>query len=169
MKEEADMMALTRMNLTAEHVWKNIRDDFYPEGLMIGQYGLTREQVIQRVHRTRRSHFGADLHGVVEVPPLSLVPGTNLSFFQFYKSNMYDTTLERFFGWTRPALTKLLKYKCTILFLDGSFRCIPHPFYQCVIMMIFDNAMDLFVPVFSRYVRQKHKTRKCNVMYYVFA
>ncbi|OWZ17122.1 LOW QUALITY PROTEIN: hypothetical protein PHMEG_0008975 [Phytophthora megakarya] len=145
MKEATDMIALTRMDLTDERVWKNIRDDFYPEELMIVQYGLTREQVIQRVHRTRRSHFGADLHGVVEVPPLSSVPGTNLPFFQFCRSYMNGTMLERLVGWAHPALIKLLKYKCITLFLDGTFAV--HPTHS-TIMMIFDNATDLFVPVF---------------------
>ncbi|OWY99627.1 LOW QUALITY PROTEIN: hypothetical protein PHMEG_00029342 [Phytophthora megakarya] len=148
MTEATDTMALTRMDLTPERIWKQIRDDFYPESLPLVQYGLTREQVIQRVHRTRRSHFGADLHGVVEVPPLSLVPGSRQPFFQFYRSYMNGSTLERLVGWAHPALLKLVKYKRTTLFLDGTFRCVPQPFYQCVVMMVFDNATDLFVPVF---------------------
>ncbi|POM63006.1 hypothetical protein PHPALM_27764 [Phytophthora palmivora] len=61
---------------------------------------------------------------------------------------MNGIKLERLIGWAHPALIKLLKYKKTTLFLDGTFRCVPHPFYQCVVMMVFDNATDLFVPVF---------------------
>ncbi|POM62939.1 LOW QUALITY PROTEIN: hypothetical protein PHPALM_27842 [Phytophthora palmivora] len=79
MKETTDTIAITRMDLTAERTWKHIRSEVYPEELALAQFGLTREQVIQRVHRSRRDHFGADLHGIVEVPPLSLVPGTAMS------------------------------------------------------------------------------------------
>ncbi|POM62950.1 LOW QUALITY PROTEIN: hypothetical protein PHPALM_27832 [Phytophthora palmivora] len=141
-------MAITRMDLTAERIRKHIRSKFYPEKLALYRFGLTREQVIQRVHRTRRSHFGADLHGIVEVPPLSLVPGTGQPFFQFYRSYMNGIKLKRLIGWAHPALIKLLKCKKTTLFLEGIFRCVPHPFYQCVVMMVFDNVTDLFVPVF---------------------
>ncbi|KAK1930446.1 hypothetical protein P3T76_014117 [Phytophthora citrophthora] len=136
MKERTDELAISQMNLTAERVWKQIREDFYPKEVLVVQRGLTREQVIRHVHRTRRRHFGADLHGVVEVPPLALVSGTNLPIFQFYRT----------IG--RPALIKLLKYRKTTLFIDGTFRCVPRPFYQCVVVMVFDNATDLFVPGF---------------------
>ncbi|OWZ05426.1 hypothetical protein PHMEG_00022489 [Phytophthora megakarya] len=33
--------------------------------------GLSREQVIRRVYRISRVHFGRSIHGHVEVPPLS--------------------------------------------------------------------------------------------------
>lgn len=61
---------------------------------------------------------------------------------------MNGTTLERLVGWAHPDLIKLLKYKQTTLSLDRTFRCVPRPFYQCAVMMVFDHATDLFVPVF---------------------
>ncbi|KAK1940034.1 hypothetical protein P3T76_008357 [Phytophthora citrophthora] len=142
MKEAADAMALTRMDLTAERVWEQLRADFYPDTLMLVQYGLTREQVIRRVHQTRRSHFGADLHGVVEEPPVLLVPGTNLPFFQFFRSYMNGSTFERLVGWAHPALMKLLKYKRTTLFLDETFRCVPTYNYAYVCVEYMEKQVD---------------------------
>ncbi|POM62806.1 hypothetical protein PHPALM_27993 [Phytophthora palmivora] len=89
MKETTDTMAITRMDLTAERIWKHICSEFYPEELALDQFGLTREQVIQRVHRTRCGHFGADLHGIVEVPPLALVPGTGQRL-KTYKPSVWN-------------------------------------------------------------------------------
>ncbi|KUG02120.1 hypothetical protein AM587_10000887 [Phytophthora nicotianae] len=102
LQEATDVMALTRMDLTAERIWKHIRQNFYPDELTLVQFGLTREQVIQRVHRTRRSHFGADLHGIVDVPPLSLVSGTNQPFYQFYRSYGINARASNWLGPSCP-------------------------------------------------------------------
>ncbi|POM81849.1 Hypothetical protein PHPALM_120 [Phytophthora palmivora] len=85
LKEATVAMAITQMTLTAGRIWKHIRSEIYPEELALAQFDLTREQIIQRVHRTRRNHVGADLHGIVEFPPLSLVPGTSQPCFLFYR------------------------------------------------------------------------------------
>ncbi|KAG1686498.1 hypothetical protein DVH05_006512 [Phytophthora capsici] len=53
MKDATDTTTLTRMDLTVERIWKKLREDFYPEELSLVQFGLTREQVTQRVHRAR--------------------------------------------------------------------------------------------------------------------
>jgi hypothetical protein len=46
--------------------------------------GLSEQQVISRVHRVQRQQYNGDLHGAVELPPLSLVRGQNIPFFQFH-------------------------------------------------------------------------------------
>ncbi|KAF4141523.1 MULE transposase domain-containing protein [Phytophthora infestans] len=164
MEEATDVMAITRMDLTAERIRKQIHSGFYPEEVTLVQFELTREQVLQRVYRVRRAHFGADLHGIVEVSPLSLVSGTTQPFFQFYRSYMNGTALERLVGWGYPDLIKLLKYKQTTLFLNGTFRCVPRPFYQCVVMIVFDNATDLFVPVFYTLCTSKTQVTYWHLM-----
>ncbi|DBA03087.1 TPA: hypothetical protein N0F65_003334 [Lagenidium giganteum] len=88
---------------------------------------MTREQVLRRVYNTRRKHFGRDIHGRVELPPLAMVKDSSQYFFQFQFS-YYDKTkpnLERLIGWAHTELIGLLKYRKTTILLDGTFRCVP--------------------------------------------
>lgn len=60
--------------------------------------GLTRRQVIGRVHRTRRTHFGGNVHGVIGVPSIALVAGTDLTFFKFQHVYRDAGQLQRIIG-----------------------------------------------------------------------
>ncbi|KAE9247516.1 hypothetical protein PF002_g6243 [Phytophthora fragariae] len=59
-----------------------------------------------------------------------------------------EGTLHRVIGWAHPALLQLLLYLRTTLFVDGTFRCVPVPYHQCVVVMCLDNAANCYVPVF---------------------
>ncbi|OWY93778.1 hypothetical protein PHMEG_00036698, partial [Phytophthora megakarya] len=79
MEREVDRIALTFQTRTARLVWEEVNTQFY-QGLEVRVVqGLTRDQVLSRVHRVGRVQFGSNIHGVVEVPGLSLVTGTQLT------------------------------------------------------------------------------------------
>ena len=44
------------------------------------------------------------------------------------------------------------------VFIDGTFKIVPKQFYQCLIVMVFDNQTDVYVPVF--YILLTSKTEK---------
>ncbi|GMF49629.1 unnamed protein product [Phytophthora lilii] len=107
MKNAVDDIVLQNLSMSAERVWERVRETFYSSKDEAVQ-GLSREQVRQRVYRTRREYFGGSMHGLVEVPPLSLVQGSTMSFFQFHrvyahKGNKGPTT-ERHIGWGHPVI-----------------------------------------------------------------
>ncbi|OWZ04204.1 hypothetical protein PHMEG_00023929, partial [Phytophthora megakarya] len=54
----------------------------------------------------------------------------------------------RLLGWAHPVLVALLRYHATTLFVDGTFRCVPSGYAQCVVFMVHDRASGVFVPVF---------------------
>ena len=39
--------------------------------------------------------------------------------------------------------------------IDGAFKFVPKPFYQCLIIMVFDDQTDAYVPVFSLLMTSK--------------
>lgn len=45
------------------------------------------------------------------------------------------------------------------MFVDATFGCVPVPFYQLLIVMIFDPALKIYIPV--AYVLMTGKTREC--------
>jgi hypothetical protein len=47
------------------------------------------------------------------------------------------------------------------LFIDATFSCVPAPFYQCLIMMVFDPSTSHYVPVIYALM-----THKCQELYW---
>jgi hypothetical protein len=110
--------------------------------------GLTKEQVIRRVYRTRALSTGSDIFRQIEREPLCLVEeNSSLYFLQFNMSFHHDGILHRACGWANPKLIRLLKYPKCNLFIDCTFKCVPSPFYQCLIIMVFDHGSNVYVPV----------------------
>lgn len=151
MNAMVDGMALSNLSLPASVIWQAVRTRFYPddgEGIV---QGLNEQQVLSRVYRVRRRSYGGDVHGMIEQPPLSLVSGSDLPFFQFhFITPNADPTRppNRIIGWAHPTLVNLLRYHSVSLFIDGTFRCVPRKFAQCIVIMVHDRASGLFVPVF---------------------
>ncbi|GMF37841.1 unnamed protein product [Phytophthora fragariaefolia] len=170
MKDAVDDMALQNLSMSAERVWETVRDTFYLEE-DVAVHGLSREQVRQRVSRVRREYFGGSMHGLVEVPPLSLVQGSAMSFFQFHRVYAHkgsnDTKVERLIGGGHPVIIDKLKNKGATVFVDGTFRCVPQPFYQCVVIMVHDQASDCFLPAFYVLCSSKESGMYCNVIDHV--
>eukprot|EP00804_Cyclotella_cryptica_P003775 CCRYP_008952-RG/>CCRYP_008952-RG protein AED:0.38 eAED:0.62 QI:0/0/0/1/0/0.33/3/0/196 len=65
-----------------------------------------------------------------------------------------------------PTLMALIKVKFAILstisvhmFVDATFDIVPHPFYQCLIIMVFDARLRIFIPV--AWILMTGKTNEC--------
>jgi hypothetical protein len=54
-----------------------------------------------------------------------------------------------------PALISLLKNIQLDIFVDATFDCIPYPFYQCLIIMVYHNETSTYIPVL--YALMMHK------------
>ncbi len=44
------------------------------------------------------------------------------------------------------------------MFVDATFSCAPHPFYQCLIIMVYDHCTSSYVPIL--YMLMSHKTEQ---------
>jgi len=51
-------------------------------------------------------------------------------------------------GWAHPDLVVLASKGGLNLFIDCTFDVVPHPFVQIMVIMIYDEAMILYLPVF---------------------
>ncbi|POM60737.1 Cleavage induced Hypothetical protein [Phytophthora palmivora] len=150
MKAMVDRLTTTQIDMSANDIWEQVYLTFYSTGGDQIAKGLTEELVVSRVFRIKKKYYGGDLHGVVDVPPLSMIPNTKLSFFQFHlvtPDKKFKGKRNRLIGWAHPALMDVLSAHSVTLFVDGTFRCVPNGFRQCVVVMAEDRARCLFVPV----------------------
>jgi hypothetical protein len=79
MQTEVDRLALANLATPALQIWDMVDAQFYRGATDQALRGLTQQQVTGRVYRTRALHFGGNIHGHIEVPPLSSArPGPQL-------------------------------------------------------------------------------------------
>ena len=60
-------------------------------------------------------------------------------------------------GFRNQCLFGSLLWKWVQLYIDGTFKIVPDPFYQCLIIMTFDNTLGVYVPVL--YILMTAKTQ----------
>ncbi|POM62695.1 hypothetical protein PHPALM_28116 [Phytophthora palmivora] len=128
MRAQADLLAI-------EH---ELRNRFYADDIPDVVQGLTEAQVVRRVHHGRNQNYFRNVHGLVDIPPLSLTLEDAVSFFQFHYTTLNREDLNkprRNLGWAHPALVALQ-------------RCVPTGYAQCVVFMVHDRVSGVFVPAF---------------------
>ena len=55
---------------------------------------------------------------------------------------------QRVLGFALHALTRLLRYKGLVLFIDATFDGAPKDFYQVLILSVMDHATNMCTPIF---------------------
>jgi len=121
--------------------------------------GMNCVEVKQRVNCVRAKRSGnSDFFRIIEQPLLAhLTPEDNRNYLQFNILRSLEGELVRITGWANPDLMNYLKYPQTDVYIDGTFKCVPHPYYQCVIIMVYDIPLNYYIPVF--YILTTHKTQ----------
>lgn len=153
MKRVVDKLALSN-HLPPSQIWNTVRKQFYGDSnTNVVTSGLSDMQVKKRVYRVRQEVNGVEVFGRLEVPPLSRVPdenGTptriNFHLFHFAYYDPSDEKRHRVLGWGHPVLLKLLKQNKSSVFVDGTFRCVPSKFKQCIVLTAFDKATGGYYP-----------------------
>ncbi|KAJ0398289.1 hypothetical protein ATCC90586_007230 [Pythium insidiosum] len=171
MKRDVDTLAIQDSS-SPQQIWERVRDKYYNRADNVVARGMSKSQVIKRINHVRAQYFGADIHGRVEVAPLSRVKQTTLNFFQFHHvwtsaAVKTETQIDRVIGWANPSLLALLRYGDLTLFVDATFRCVPRMFRQCVVIMVYDKASKLFVPVFYVLMASKTYDAYWNLLQYI--
>ncbi len=123
-----------------------------------GSYiGHNRQYIVDRVCRSRKEMDFGDKFRAVECLH-NVMSDSDCPFLHYHasfpdKSNPKE--LMQLMVFANPTLIPLLKFKKLDLFVDATFDCCPAPFYQCLIVMVFDDQTCLYVPVV--YILMTHK------------
>ena len=124
--------------------------------------GASDQKIINKVRNSRTYLNGSDVFRTIETNTVAKVRNTNPFFLQFNATfpNDCDGKLECMIGFGNPPLFRTLR-GCKRMFIDGTFKFVPKPFYQCLIIMIFDDQTDAYVPVF--YILLTSKTKQIYI------
>ena len=96
---------------------------------------------------------------------------SNKFFLQFNSTIVDDTkeqtTMERIIGFGNPYLFYYLS-NAKSLYIDATFSIAPKPFYQCLVVMVFEETLQLYLPILYILMTNKSKKRYRNALKWIF-
>jgi hypothetical protein len=101
------------------------------------------------VHRVRNKQF-SNTTGAIRVPPLvNCSDEIDSKIFLVFDINvLVKGKLVNIIGWGHPDLIHILKTGPKYIFIDCTFKCTPSIFAQCMVIVIYESATELYLPVF---------------------
>ncbi|KAF0990724.1 hypothetical protein HZS_4598, partial [Henneguya salminicola] len=96
-------------------------------------------------------------------PPLSLLPN-NQPFFRRYCVGDIHAVQHKIMIWATNQ--SLLRYNGHTS-VDGTFITTSCPFYQCLIIRVFENTIDLYIPCVFGLVTGKNENIYCEFLHQV--
>ncbi|ETM30586.1 hypothetical protein L914_21738 [Phytophthora nicotianae] len=102
------------------------------------------------VKQTRKECTAGDVYEAILSPSVRCVsdkdPRSFLQFSVVYLTHA-TTGIDRMIGFGHPDLSLIQRYPKITLFIDGTFSVVTKPFSQCLIVMAFEPAINLYVPI----------------------
>jgi hypothetical protein len=69
--------------------------------------------------------------------------------------------------WAHPDLLPILRRRGIAAFIDGTFRSVPKPYTQCIIIMCFDDETGTYVPIIFALVDNKTQWGYWHLLHFV--
>ena len=163
MKARTKELATGNLTMLECKIWENIVR-WANENYDRNWHGLTEQQCLAMVRRSRaKLGFGRALNTVENLPEYNMMTDSERPFLHFSAKWPHPEKPKesmRTMIFANPILLNLLKGNVDI-FCDATFHpCTPAPFYQCLIIMMFDNQTSSYVPVIYALM-----THKCSELY----
>jgi hypothetical protein len=124
---------------------------------------MTIDQMDSLIMRRRNKNFGCWERVIKSIPFANVNGGDERMFFKFMvdvpitvKDNKEKIT--RIVGWAHPDLMHEIHNTEVPLFCDCTFRIVPKPFYQCMVLMAYLSRYDMYVPIFYVLLEDKYES-----------
>jgi hypothetical protein len=171
MKIYADNLAISSLTLLPAQIWDQTKakmDEEYPEGWT----GIKKASITHRVRHTRMQMIGGDSFRMLENSKYALMTDTTRPFLHhhgIFPDEKKHGAFQRIMVFGNPTNFGLLKTTKVDIYIDATFDCCPAPFYQCLILMVFHQETNVYVPVL--YILMTHKTQElyCHALSQVVA
>ncbi|KAG3066372.1 hypothetical protein PI125_g23881 [Phytophthora idaei] len=123
---------------------------------------------ISIIKYTRAQATGSDAFRAIEnVPTRNVAEDDRRPFLQFNVVHTVGCGQQRYVGFGHPDLVRLLRYSSSAIFFDGTFKMVPRPFTQCLIVMVKDPDVDVYAPAMYVLMDSKQQDAYWNALNYV--
>ncbi|KAE9079547.1 hypothetical protein PF005_g23219 [Phytophthora fragariae] len=160
--------SLANLSLPPSLIWVRVMHSFreaYPRATL---NTIPRLPSISIVKYTRTQATGSDAFRAIEsVPTRNVAEDDTRPFLQFSVVHTVGCGQHRYLGFGHPDLVRLLRYSSSALYIDGTFKMVPRPFTQCLIVMIKDPGVDVYVPAMYVLLDSKQQEVYWNALNYV--
>eukprot|EP00577_Skeletonema_sp_RCC1716_P008605 CAMPEP_0113415324 /NCGR_PEP_ID=MMETSP0013_2-20120614/24503_1 /TAXON_ID=2843 ORGANISM="Skeletonema costatum, Strain 1716" /NCGR_SAMPLE_ID=MMETSP0013_2 /ASSEMBLY_ACC=CAM_ASM_000158 /LENGTH=727 /DNA_ID=CAMNT_0000302267 /DNA_START=447 /DNA_END=2630 /DNA_ORIENTATION=+ /assembly_acc=CAM_ASM_000158 len=159
-----DTLASVQGNINATKIADDCLLHFntlYPDGY----FGYKRNQLVARAYNTnRQSRGGCEIVGLESQHMANGDEGTavlrgNVAFTEPNRKVKSFNQKQRVVSFSHTKLMKMMKSDKLQTQVDCTFRCCPKPFYQCLIWVLWDRQVEMFVPCY--WVLMTGKTAAC--------
>ena len=156
MQNLIDEMATTDRSKNATRIWNEVHQAIQTKYPNKAVHMMTKKETVQRVHYSRHGAQSSDRLRDIEQPDLALTTNGMLPFLAFNTPIYQGIIQHRITGFGHPGLFKILKSRNVHIFVDSTYRIVPNPFKQLMIIMVRETVNDLYLPCF--YVLMTGKT-----------
>ena len=123
--------------------------------------GLQKKQVVERVRKCRaKLGFGNIITTITDTPQYRLMTDCERPFLQAFGTYPHPEDPKEYMRmmiFANPSLLSLLKTPQLDMYVDATFDCAPRPFYQCLIVMVYNHETSSYVPVLYSLMSHKNK------------
>ena len=164
MKSKTEEFSTKNLTMGPQVVWAEVKR-WANEEYGGNWCGLKEHQVTELVRKCRKKLGLGDAIGTIEnTPDYNKMTNQDRPFLQgsmcFPHPDKQNTNM-RAMMFANPELLGLLNGHVDI-YIDATFDpCTPHPFYQCLIVMVFNQSTSSYVPVIYTLM-----THKCTELYW---
>lgn len=156
MFELAKIRSTIRLSKSAKELWREIDEEISEKYARLEKpiCKARKDKLVNFISNQRRDIGVADVYRVLETEDHATVGEDDrrpflLFNFSFARNNPKNEEFQmcRILLWAHPDLMPILRRRKIACFLDGTFRCVPQPFRQCMILMAYDDETELYIPI----------------------
>lgn len=109
---------------------------------------LQEHQLVAKVYSARQQTYSSWEALIVSYPLNSINLDDNKRFLKFKLQIEENGVYKYIVGWAHPALMFLFRHGAVNIFVDCTFKVVPAPFDQLMVLMIYSAAYNSYIPVF---------------------
>jgi hypothetical protein len=160
----AESRALIEHGTPAGRLWDSINQELLSECDDSRSVYIKpkREEIVNFIYNLRRSSTQGDIYARIGDARYAEVGSGDTRLFLNYDFRYKNArkpnetpSLCRMLMWMHPDLAHMLRRRSAAASLDGTFRCVPRQFKQCMILMVYDDETGLYVPIVYTLLQDK--------------
>ena len=145
------------LSLSAERIWRDVQLEMQTKyaSSSTALIMLRRQQLKNIVRTARRDVDSTDVYMKIKMKDqMQKRENGGRNFLKyFFEYQLFEgklTDMDKTFRmpfWSHPNLLPMLPTRGVALYIDATFRCVPQPFRQCLIVMLLDDETEIHIPV----------------------